>query len=56
MSINLLSNIKISQFKIYSVKSKNKQLINKIFDKLYIYKEIKYSKYLILHEYSMFVI
>lgn len=35
MSINLLSEVKISSFKIYSVEFKDKQLIDEIFDKLY---------------------
>ena len=56
MSVNLLSETKISQIKIYSVESKNKQLIDEVFDKLHAQKRMKYSKYSISHKYSIFVI
>ena len=55
MSVNLLSETKISQVKIYSIKSKNKQLIDEVFDKLHAQRRMKYSKYSISHEYSIFV-
>ena len=55
MSVNLLSKTKISQVKVYSVGSKNKQLIDEIFDKLHAQRRMKYSKYSISHEYSIFV-
>ena len=55
MSITLLSEAKISSVKIYSVESKNKQLIDDMFDKLHEQDKMKYSKHSILHDYSIFV-
>ena len=55
MSITLLSEAKISSVKIYSVESKNKQLIDDMFDKLHEQSRMKYSKHSISHDYSVFV-
>ena len=35
MSINLLSNVEIFQFRVYSVETKDKEFIDKMFNKLH---------------------
>ena len=55
MSITLLSDAKISSVKIYSIESKDKQLIDDMFDKLHEQSRMKYSKHSTSHDYSVFV-
>ena len=56
MSINLLSDAKISIAKVYSIEFKNKQLIDEMFNKLHKQERMKYIKYSTAYDYSVFVI
>ena len=56
MSINILSDAKISFAKIYSVESKNKKLIDEMFDKLHAQERMKYSKQSTSYDYFVFVV
>ena len=56
MSINILSNAKISFAKIYFVESKDKKLIDEIFDKLHAQERMKYSKQSTSYDYLVFVV
>ena len=56
MSINLLSDAKIPIAKVYSIGSKDKQLIDEMFNKLHKQERMKYIKYSTAHDYSVFVV
>ena len=56
MSINILSDAKIPFAKIYSVESKDKKLINEMFDKLHAQERMKYSKQSTSYDYFVFVV
>ena len=55
MSSTLLSEARISSVKIYSIESKDEQLIDDMFDKLHEQSRMKYFKHFISHDYSVFV-
>lgn len=55
MSINLKSDAKISVAKVYSLKFKEKTLIDQKFDKLHAQKRMQYFFQSIDHEYFVFV-
>jgi hypothetical protein len=56
MFVTLKSDTRFKVVKIYSMSSKNKQLINEIFDKLHFQEEMHWIKKSIVHEVSIFVI
>ena len=56
MSINLKSDAKIAVAKIYSLESKEKQIVNQKFDKLYSQERMQYSFKSTTYDYFVFVI
>ena len=55
MSIDLKQNAKIATTRIYSIESKEKEIIDQKFDKLHAQKRMQYSFHSIAHDYSVFV-
>ena len=56
MSINLKSDAKVAVAKMYSLKSKKKQIVNQKFDKFHSQKRMQYSFESTIHDYFVFVI
>ena len=56
MSITLKSDAKIAAAKMYSLNSKEKQIVNQKFDKLHSQNRMQYSSKSTVHSYSVFVI
>ena len=56
MSIEFRLETKIETFKIYSLKSINRDFVDEVFDKLYTQNRIKYITQFISHDYSIFVV
>ena len=55
MSINLKQNAKIAVIRVYSIESKEKEIIDQEFDKLHAQKRMQYFSHSIAHDYSVFV-
>ena len=56
MFIDIQFEVKIELTKIYLLRLADRKFVNKIFDKLYEQKRIKYINQFILYEYSIFVV
>ena len=56
MPINILFDVKIKTVKIYSLKSVDRQIVNKFFDKLHAQKRMEFITQLTFHGYPVFVI
>ena len=56
MQIKIKSNAKIAAVKVYSLESKEKEIIDKEFDKFHAQDRMQYSAKFIFHEYFVFVI
>ena len=56
MFINIQFKIKIELTKIYLLKSVDRKFVNKVFDKLYKQKQMKYINQSTSHKYSIFIV